>query len=464
MAGKLIRVSQGKIGRWQYGDESCGLYTDGFYNCLIVIFRSENKISLSHVDPSVTLKDLKTELAWVGEPAEAIIYYKDSEHAGEAIEDLFKSDAAFKSRFEMSKINPMRVGGKIIPCDSGKILPDGTPLPEFDSDIIWVNKKHILAVKKLKTEYKLVSTDDTIKMIYSRLQDITWQTGIKKGSDQRVATFEIQCRLDANRDLSFSFFMRAMRNDVVFIQEAIESGRITSDVKIINPKGVYYTLLTIAAAEGFEDMVVMLLKHNANPNLPMQTGSTPLFVAAGRGHIRIVERLLVANADPTIATKHGMFPYANAFQAGHHAICQLLEKSLAPKNSNAYWIVTTKNKDADGAQFAQNFFVNTAQDKNPLPNTNCFTIKEEAKTRLAAIFDQWSIAQGGARKAFIFEFSQPPIELAGIFRDKKDSSALKYVGFDEYTYDRSAHKLVPVVKAEASVDKELSITVATMTL
>ena len=46
MAGKLIRVSQGKIGRWQYGDESCGLYTDGFYNCLIVIFRSENKISL----------------------------------------------------------------------------------------------------------------------------------------------------------------------------------------------------------------------------------------------------------------------------------------------------------------------------------------------------------------------------------------------------------------------------------
>ena len=54
---------------------------------------------------------------------------------------------------------------------------------------------------------------------------------------------------------------------------------------------------------GSEDIVRILLSHNADVNLKSSKGFTALYMAAQGNHLSIVKLLLDHNADPTIAAQ-----------------------------------------------------------------------------------------------------------------------------------------------------------------
>lgn len=60
------------------------------------------------------------------------------------------------------------------------------------------------------------------------------------------------------------------------------------------------TALHLAAEEGHSDVMRVLLKGGANPNVRMPQGNTPLYFAALRGHLDAVKILLRVNANPLL--------------------------------------------------------------------------------------------------------------------------------------------------------------------
>src|SRR5690606_37322859 len=65
------------------------------------------------------------------------------------------------------------------------------------------------------------------------------------------------------------------------------------------------TCLFTAATKGFSNCVKKLLEHNADPNLPVPGGKTPLMTAAFNGHFQICLDLLKAGADPQFCGEDG---------------------------------------------------------------------------------------------------------------------------------------------------------------
>ena len=52
-----------------------------------------------------------------------------------------------------------------------------------------------------------------------------------------------------------------------------------------------------ASQNGYIAVVSALLKHGANPNIPIKTGDTPLMIASFNGHLDVVECLLTVGVD-----------------------------------------------------------------------------------------------------------------------------------------------------------------------
>ena len=86
------------------------------------------------------------------------------------------------------------------------------------------------------------------------------------------------------------------------------------------------TLLTLAAEEGHEDVVLLLLNNGADPNKANNSGRTPLHSAASSGNLSIVRQLLYSGATPDIQDEFGCTPMFMARAHADHAIMQLLKK------------------------------------------------------------------------------------------------------------------------------------------
>ena len=86
------------------------------------------------------------------------------------------------------------------------------------------------------------------------------------------------------------------------------------------------TLLTLAAEEGHEDVVLLLLNNGADPNKANNSGRTPLHSAASSGNLSIVRQLLYSGATPDIQDEFGWTPMFMARAHADHAIMQLLKK------------------------------------------------------------------------------------------------------------------------------------------
>ncbi len=87
--------------------------------------------------------------------------------------------------------------------------------------------------------------------------------------------------------------------------------------------------LGIAAQQGHKDIVRLLLRHGADPNMKSGAGFTPLHVACLEGHTAIVQVLLNAGADPDagVVDSRGQTqtPDSLAGIRGHHEVASILK-------------------------------------------------------------------------------------------------------------------------------------------
>jgi len=100
----------------------------------------------------------------------------------------------------------------------------------------------------------------------------------------------------------------------------------------LNPRVTegFYTPLHVAAYEGFELIVALLLREGAAPGLPNAEGITPLHCAARNGHEGIVRLLLNAGAGAGVhaVTARGNTALSLAEMNGHESISLLLREYL----------------------------------------------------------------------------------------------------------------------------------------
>lgn len=173
MAKHYLYVNQGYITRWQYdpaneATHDFGLFTDRFYNCIIIVLRSNtnNKIVMIHADGWINLADVKEQIEWAGKDCSKVIYYKENDDANITIDTLFKSDP-IKKEFSQILIKKRIENGKII-NDPNKIFhpKSGVMIPDFEAAIIYADRygsqsqdvslqcNHIKADAQLRSIYK----------------------------------------------------------------------------------------------------------------------------------------------------------------------------------------------------------------------------------------------------------------------------------------------------------------------
>ena len=75
---------------------------------------------------------------------------------------------------------------------------------------------------------------------------------------------------------------------------------LVGKVKSLNNKTSYGSPLMAATVKGYDNIVGILLKHNANPNITDEQGVTAAHYAVLFRNYDIVEKLVKANADFTI--------------------------------------------------------------------------------------------------------------------------------------------------------------------
>jgi ankyrin repeat protein len=88
------------------------------------------------------------------------------------------------------------------------------------------------------------------------------------------------------------------------------------------------TPLLSAAAAGHPKIVLLLLKHNANPNARENNGYTPLHAAAQNGDTDTIRTLLFNGADMTLYSKNGELPIDLALEGGHAEAAALFREGI----------------------------------------------------------------------------------------------------------------------------------------
>ena len=90
-----------------------------------------------------------------------------------------------------------------------------------------------------------------------------------------------------------------------------------------------WTALMAASKNGHHQVVELLLKEKADPNIQSNSGWTALMVASQNGHHQVVELLLKEKADCNIQNNSGWTALMEASQNGHHQVVELLLKEKA---------------------------------------------------------------------------------------------------------------------------------------
>ncbi len=83
-----------------------------------------------------------------------------------------------------------------------------------------------------------------------------------------------------------------------------------------------------AAAAGHVKVVMLLLNHNANPNVREQGGYTPLHAAAQNGDMQMLRSLLFNGADMSIKSADGKLALDLALEAGQTDAAALLKEGI----------------------------------------------------------------------------------------------------------------------------------------
>jgi ankyrin repeat protein len=111
-------------------------------------------------------------------------------------------------------------------------------------------------------------------------------------------------------------------------EPAVIWGENPHDVNVFTKLG-HETPLYAACHAGRLEVVQLLLKNQADPNVTNDYGYSPMYWAAYKGHLEIVKALLAAGADPSLATPFNHTPLSRAKEKGHTEVIRVLVKAGA---------------------------------------------------------------------------------------------------------------------------------------
>ena len=126
----------------------------------------------------------------------------------------------------------------------------------------------------------------------------------------------------------------ASRHNLISVVKAVLAQSVWAD----QPNSVSGTPLSVAAMEGHEDVVKLLLnRHDVDVNHKDSDGYTPLFLATTGGHKAVIETLINReDTDLNSKDRHGDTPLSEAAQQGHDAIVRiLLERGVDLDSKNS---------------------------------------------------------------------------------------------------------------------------------
>ncbi len=111
---------------------------------------------------------------------------------------------------------------------------------------------------------------------------------------------------------------------------------IKAGAPVNNPSNnaMMVTPVQSAAAAGHAKIVLLLLSHNANPNVREQNGNTPLHAASQNGDLKIIHSLLFNGADLTIQNHQGKLAVDLALEAGKKDAVVLLKEGITRRFRN----------------------------------------------------------------------------------------------------------------------------------
>jgi ankyrin repeat protein len=107
--------------------------------------------------------------------------------------------------------------------------------------------------------------------------------------------------------------------DLAAVHAALQAHQSADDADREGTSAVHWAVLADRS-----DLVELLLRAGANPNVKNRYGVTPLSVACENGNATIVEALLKAGGDPNVALASGETPLMTAARTGNSAAVRLL--------------------------------------------------------------------------------------------------------------------------------------------
>jgi ankyrin repeat protein len=98
--------------------------------------------------------------------------------------------------------------------------------------------------------------------------------------------------------------------------------RTDTSVNLTDTEG--QPLILLAARNGVEKAVEILIREKARVDFADPNGNTALMWAADQGHDHIVQRLLKAGANPNVQNRQGLTPLIRAARNGQRTVIDLL--------------------------------------------------------------------------------------------------------------------------------------------
>lgn len=138
--------------------------------------------------------------------------------------------------------------------------------------------------------------------------------------------FEYLFSLTSQEIKEQSLFISVLNGDIEIVK-ALTEKKVDVDAYRLDGEGNIQGLTALLAAikEEYLEIVDLLIKSGANPNLAENdTGGTPLMCAAKLGYVEIVNLLLNAGADPTIQDIDGETALMKAEKFSKNEVVEIL--------------------------------------------------------------------------------------------------------------------------------------------